>query len=128
MRISNDQMTLGQMIKVLETCDPSHRVQYDFCDTYPSGFFSYRGYYEDGCLGWKSIHDEYTPIFVADFLKLLKQAVGKIFQGYKGGDYRMGNDTVVWVSNYGTCGNTYVKGIHKLTYGGVIILTGYDDS
>ncbi len=39
---------------------------------------------------------------VKDFLDMLKLCSGKSFTGYKGGNFEMGKNTPIWVSNYGT--------------------------
>lgn len=81
---------LGQLIQRLEQA-PQDQV----C---PLGFgkpHSYRGYYE--CL-------EFTPkanVRVGDMLTEAKGALGKVFTGYKGGNYQMGEHTDVYLGEYG---------------------------
>lgn len=60
---------------------------------------SYRGYYDDlafelgeGCMCSK------------DLLSLCKSLIGKKFEGYRGGTYKMKRGTLLWVANYGDCG------------------------
>lgn len=40
----------------------------------------------------------------AELLAECKAAMGKVFCGYKGGDYVMGALTPVWLASYGCCG------------------------
>jgi hypothetical protein len=60
---------------------------------------SYRGYYSD--LAFEKLDRKIT---VGEALKMIKECMGEIFQGYKGGDYMMGRNTPVWLSEYGTTG------------------------
>ena len=48
---------------------------------------------------------------LADLIKQLKEAVGKVYTGYKGGDYTMTEDTPLWVANYGETGSTAITGV-----------------
>lgn len=87
------QMTLGKMIGRLAEL-PAGLMMDGLC--YPH---SYRGYYCD--LAFERCGFQRT---VADNLTMLKDCVGKEFEGYKGGDFRMNEDTPVWFASYGTCG------------------------
>lgn len=75
-----------------------------------SDVFSYRGYYEDLCLG---IEDEYSPcITVEELLKKIKSA--KKVTGYKGGTFTINQDTVVWVDKHGDAvGNAVTNVVEK---------------
>lgn len=59
---------------------------------------SYRGYYFNLAL---EPADDDQPRNVADLLKLLDDAWGADFEGYKGGTYTMTGRTDLWVSPYG---------------------------
>jgi len=37
---------------------------------------------------------------VEEWIEVLKQAIGKRFTGYKGGDFLMGKNTPVWLAEY----------------------------
>lgn len=92
-RASSTQMTLGEVIARLEEMHPAANI-YGLVN--PD---SYRGYYCDLA---------FTPITAyqraEEALKICRGCMGKVFQGYKGGDYVMGALTSVWISDYGTCG------------------------
>ncbi len=82
---------LGFIIRVLEAYPNKKKV-------IPIGFgepMSYRGYYED--LAFPPEPD----VTVAQCLKRAKSALGKTFMGYKGGDFKMGEWTTCWFSDYG---------------------------
>lgn len=99
-----DCMTLGQMIDQLNRIDKTLSVSYDFVHFKPWGLCSYRGYYEQLALGYT---DDYAKeMNVGILLELLKDTIDKVFEGWKGGDYQMGEDTPMWVANPGEAGGT----------------------
>lgn len=86
------QMTLGKLIAVLEGMEPM---------TVLPGLrnaHSYRGYYSDLAF------EEGGENTAALLLEHCREAMGREFGGYKGGDYLMGENTPVWVAHYGCCG------------------------
>jgi len=86
-------MTLGELIKRLESADPTQVVRWGFGDPH-----SYRGYYEQLAFEPKE------NVTVASMLADAKSALGRTFCGYKGGDYVMDEWTSVWIANYGESG------------------------
>ena len=92
------QMTLGDLITALE-CMP----QYTFIDGIKEPQ-SYRGYYSD--LAFEHADDK---VKVSDALAMCKAAMGKVFTGYKGGDYVMGETTPVWIAEYGCLGKKIIN-------------------
>lgn len=94
---ASTQMTLGKMIQCLS--DMPYETMVD-------GFgnpHSYRGYYED--LAFKPVDNK---INCRDALAICQSAMGKVFIGYEGGEFMMGELTPVWLSNYGTTGRKIV--------------------
>ena len=87
------QLTLGELIKFLET-QPSDLLVEGLGE-----LDSYRGYYRD--LAFEPVT---TQRSAEDLLVECQSAMGKVFEGYKGGDYLMGENTPLWVANYGSCG------------------------
>jgi len=118
-----NQMTLGQMIDVLERKDPTADVQFSFVGMVPTGVSSYRGYYDQLAIGYES---KYPRPKVADVLTMLKDADGQTFTGYKGGEYTMDRDTAVWVANNGEVGGTGIIDIIDGEYA-VILQTAIVD-
>ena len=114
-----EQMTLGQLIVALAKYDPTETVEFDFACFYPFGIASYRGFYDQLALGYDIKGG--APL-VSDLLSLYRSAVGKVFEGYKGGEYLMTEDTLVWVSNIGESCSTGVTGVLYLN-GSVVIQT-----
>ena len=128
----SDQLTLGELILKMEAVVARQKariaegkeeatVRYDFEYLFPTSIDSWRGSYAELALNFQAEGNELTA---TDFLKVLKDAVGKTFCGYKGGDYVMSRQTPVWVANYGNSGNTAVLDVIDDEYQ-VVIVTGY---
>lgn len=100
-------MNLGELIDALKKQPGDLAVYIDgpFGLT-PGELGSYRGYYDDLAIG---LDDKYRR--VDDLVKELESAVGKTFTGYKGGTFRMGRDTTVWIANYGSASGAFVTGV-----------------
>ena len=93
---SQYQLTLGGMIAALDKMPADMPIEYED-GGFPSEPHSYRGYYSD-----LSFETESGASTVAEISSMLKSALGETFEGYKGGDYTMGNDAPLWSSSYGT--------------------------
>lgn len=89
---SETQMTLGGLIDRLSELDPEMTMK-GLCD--PD---SYRGYYSD--LAFDVSGDRK----VRDVLDDARESLGKTFEGYKGGEFRMDSSTPVWIAKYGRTG------------------------
>jgi len=90
----NHQCTLGSLINKLSKLKPDVKI---------TGFnnpHSYRGYYCE--LAFELSGKEIT---VGEALNLCKECMGKVFQGWKGGEYTMGENTPVWFSLEGSSSN-----------------------
>lgn len=133
---ASDRLTLGEMILKLEPIvekqkdrkpDEEAHVRYDFEYLYPTKIDSWRGVYAELALNFEDSRSSRSELTVTEFLQLLKDAIGKTFTGYKGGDFTMSRQTPVWVANYGNAGSTavidIVDGGHQ-----VIIITAFRES
>ncbi len=87
------QMTLGKMIQTLQAIPEGAMV------ANLGNMHSYRGYYRDLAFEGQS---GLKP--AAELLAECREAMGRVFEGYKGGDYMMGAKTPVWMADYGRCG------------------------
>lgn len=131
---SSTQITLGELIKNLEGISNTHgdseeavEVEFDFGTAYPIGVSSWRGSYNELAVNYAlSGYDaeQFAHTNLEDFKKILKDALGKEFTGWKGGDFTMTESTPLWVANDGNSGNTGVVGILDEGYK-VVILTQY---
>lgn len=84
---------LGELIEWLRQQDPTATVLHGFGQ--PD---SYRGYYDELA---------FEPVEKTTFGEMLAHAqfaLGRTFQGYKGGDYTMHEGTPCWIASYGCSG------------------------
>jgi hypothetical protein len=107
---SNYHLTLGDAIKQLTVIakeSPYAPVVFDFNGKGPHDPDSYRGYYADLALDFTD-----DKVTASKFLDDLKNSLNGVFQGYKGGDYKMGEDTPLWAAEYG-CTGPAIMGIKR---------------
>lgn len=91
---AESQMTLGDMISKLESMNGDDEI-------FGLGeMHSYRGYYSDLSFEPSTMSEK-----VSDLLERCRGAMGKTFEGYKGGDFVMGKLTPLWVAYYGCTGD-----------------------
>lgn len=116
-------MTLGQIIDTLKRKEPTEEVRFDFVYFRPTTLRSWRGDYSQLSLGYA--HDSPKTTTVAELLAECEAAVGKTFQGWKGGDYTMNERTRVYVGNSGEGAGTAIVDIIDGTY--LVLVTEYVD-
>lgn len=94
----SEQFSLGKLIYELKNMDrPNAGVM--FSDgTYPGRLSSWRGSYDE--LAVVPEQEEYYNS-LSDFVAVLESAVGKTFEGYKGGEFVMDEHSPVWVAEWG---------------------------
>lgn len=107
-------LTLGKLISALEAAPSDAVVELD-CGGSPSKPHSYRGYYED--LAFEAAP---SPITAEQFLSLCRSVHNQVLGGWKGGDYLMDDDAVLWIANKGSSGGRAVLGAHVV--GGKLLL------
>ena len=90
-------MELKKLIEMLEKENPNKILKNGFTSPH-----SYRGDYQD--LAFEPAQN----IRVGDMLRDAKESkkAGKVFEGYKGGDFVMEDYTDCWLAEYGCCGET----------------------
>lgn len=124
---NSDQLTLGELILKLEPIVKNQKegeeatIRYDFEYLFPTSIGSWRGSYDELALNFETQGEEMK---VSEFLKMLKECVGKTFTGYKGGDFTMHKGTPIWVANYSHSGNTAVIDVVDNGYK-ILLITGY---
>ena len=121
----SDQLSLGDLIKKIEPIakreseqDENIEVYYDFEYFHPTGVDSWRGSYSE--LALNITHSGHV-MSAKSFLNMLKDSIGAVFTGWKGGDFYMSEDTPLWV---GISGNTAIVGVLDEGYK-IVLLTGY---
>lgn len=95
---SKTQVTLGKMIEFLKSSDPETLLPR------LENPHSYRGYYSDLAFEPASGFRKASEL-LSDCLS----ALGKTFEGWKGGDFLMKEDTPVWIACEGCCGKKIVR-------------------
>lgn len=87
-----EPVRLKELIERLEALPADLIFEKGFCDPH-----SWRGVYAE--LSFAPAEN----VSVASMLVAAKEAVGKEYTGYKGGEYTMGPDTAVHLDHYGEC-------------------------
>ncbi len=118
----NGVIRLGSFIEKLKACQQDKSVQFDFYGFVPTTLGSYRGYYDHLAFGFASQGDPK----VSEILAACEEAMGKTYEGYKGGDFTMHADTPLWVGNYGESRNTAIVGVEESGWA-VILNTAFVD-
>jgi len=88
-------MVLGELISELKKHNAKKVVPFGFGK--PN---SYRGFYEDVAF------EPAENVTVGSMLKYAKEAKGKTYHGYKGGEYKTNEYTDCWIAEYGTTSNS----------------------
>ena len=122
------QMILGALIDALKPLKPDTAVSFDFAFLDPTDFDSYRGYYDQLALGFTGGRhsDGWAEIKVAELLAKAEAAVGKTYEGWKGGDYVMTRSTPLWVANPGCTGSTAIVGVQDIGWAILLITANVD--
>lgn len=99
---TSPQLMLCELIYALKQFpNQDALVFFDDHNFVPSNIDSWRGSYDELAFEWVDLrYKSLTPMTVKFLLKLLQNAIGKTFTGYKGGEFVMGKNTPLWVANY----------------------------
>jgi hypothetical protein len=76
----------------------------------PTGVSSWRGDYAELAI---EFNDKGEPMLLTEFIALLENAIGKSFEGWKGGNFMMERNTRLWVANPGHSGSTGIIGVRE---------------
>ena len=106
-KASAKNMRLGKLIEILSNLPADKPIVTDTGHP-PGQFMSYRGYYED--LAFDAGEE---PCTVGEFLERARLARGKVFTGYKGGDFPMHDESLLWFSSYGCCSGDGPVGVRE---------------
>lgn len=98
---SSKQLTLGEVLLKINAISANDDcgVVFDGHNGVPTGIDSWRGSYDELALSY----DNQDPMKVCDFREMLTNAIGKVYEGYKGGEYKMSRHTPIWVDNWSMC-------------------------
>ena len=92
MQIPN-YVALGELIEILESADSMRRVRFGFGSPR-----SYRGDYSEVAFSPE------TDTTIGKMAEHARSALGRTFQGYKGGDFTMYESTACHIAEYGEAG------------------------
>ena len=111
---------LRELIKSLESVSQDKTIEFDFGGT-PNEAHSYRGYYRDLAFGFAPGIGYYDEVIesiplktVSQFLQECREANGKTYTGWKGGDFTMCDTTEVWAAQEGMSSDIAITGINEL--------------
>lgn len=106
-KASAGNLTVGEMIEKLNKYDDNREFKFTNGKYLNGSFGSYRGYYEDLYIGYT---EEDKGINTVRHLKeILNRALKeKVMFGYKGGEFPIILDTLVWLATYGDIGEMIV--------------------
>ncbi len=110
-------LTVRELLLLLDQdkLNSSQVVYFDFASkgetAYPFELISWRGYYNELCFTYAVDSDLVVPMGSFDLVVMLNKAIGRSFEGYKGGQYIMGPHTPVHVAQYGETGNRSICGV-----------------
>ena len=108
MKPGDRHMTLGELMKTFIKLNTGFPTPVRLTGgNIPGEFTSYRGYYDQIAL----TKDGTDKVRIGEFLRWIEGAIGSTYTGYKGGEYRMTEDTKVWVANYGNSDGAGITGV-----------------
>jgi hypothetical protein len=107
--VFDGQMNLGEFVRALELIDSTDGATVlRFGLLHPS---SYRGFYEQ-----LAFHP-FADVLVSETLECARAAIGKAFDGYKGGSYVMHERSPLWVASGGNLGWPLTRALFDFTAG-----------
>jgi hypothetical protein len=124
-------MTINKLIKELKKAKPLDSVRFDFCGCTPTEIACWRGIYAEPALGWaptgySGMVGQKTHT-ASSLIEELERAInGRVYCGWKGGDYYYDGNEPLHVDNDGDYTQTNISHVSVTDYG-VIIHTECDD-
>jgi len=103
---SSENLTLGKLDSKLNLFQDNEKFTLSNGRFLNGDFDSYRGYYEDIYFG-VGIEDKKINT-ISQLKKMILDAYDQaIMIGYKGGEYEIDVNTLIWVAYYGSCGEMF---------------------
>lgn len=117
------RMTMDDLIEALESIPNDKQIVFDFCSVAPTTIDSSRGFYNNPALGWAPTghSGKHHPPSAEQLADHLRTAIGRTFEGWKGGDYVYTGTEPLWVDNSGDWNSTYITDIQTDGYYAVLI-------
>lgn len=111
-RADSINLTIGAMLTILDDLHDGDMIKLSNNMKLFNNFESYRGYYEDLMLDVEADGSFGEVCTVGDLRRLLNRALREgIMEGYKGGEFVINKETLVWVDSYGKCNSLAVTNI-----------------
>ena len=119
-----DALTIGETLDRLNKFNDNYKLLFSNGLYFDGEYDSYRGYYKDLALGCDEEDKGFNT--VGDVKRILHKALddGEMI-GYKGGEYPIEQDTLVWFAYYGSTGEMIVD--MQEVEGKVIVIVKEDD-
>lgn len=115
-------MKLGELIERLEEQNPDAQIAFDFGYALPGFFHSFRGDYSELGLTFEAREYGGECVKVSEFLDKCREALNKPFTGWKGGTFKMDENTPIYVvCDEGTLSETIIVDV-KSQYGDYVYL------
>jgi hypothetical protein len=94
------QFTLGEIIDFLKSLNAPDdtNVEFDFCWASPQSTCSWRGAYEELAIV-ASFSSDGIKCTLKSFIEMLEKSLKEVFEGWKGGEYKMTRETPVWITD-----------------------------
>lgn len=121
------QWTLGDLIDGLESVlredEPEKGVVFDFAALAPTTIHSWRGDYFHIAFDFSEEH-EFPGMNIKELINYLNGMIGKTLEGWKGGDYEVTRNKLLYVAKPDWSGDTAIIGLADDGYKATI-LTAY---
>jgi len=119
-------MTINELLAELDLIPKNYFIEFSFCACRPTTISSWRGIYALPALNWATVAES-KSVTVGSLIEELTNAIsGKVFEGYKGGEYTYDGNEELHIDKPGACSYTNIAKV-VLKDGYVVIYTGVDE-
>lgn len=109
--------TINEVLAVLKKADPKAPVYFAPLCVVPTSVDSWRGSYNEPALGWAEPGNGLYAPTVEKLIKELEESIsGKLYYGWKGGEYTFTGDDTLHIDNPGRCNNVEIKEVEDRGY------------
>ncbi len=123
-KASAGNLSIGEMLDKLNKFKDDEQITFTNEKFHDGTFDSYRGYYEDMYIGWSNSDNGANTVGSLKDTLITALNQGEMY-GYKGGDFSIDRDTLVWMAEYGNTGDMIVD-VQKID-GHIFVVTKEDE-
>jgi hypothetical protein len=105
-------MTIEKLIARLSEMDERSTVRFDF-GMFACGYRSYRGDYSEMAIAYTDDAAAATLFTAGGLVNMLRNSIGAVHTGYKGGQYEMYGWTEVHAANWGETPGICIVGVQQ---------------